>query len=95
MHLYELFTEANKRMPGIGPKQWSTKLTAVQRAILAELPVLTADRGVLEHARAVAIAAFLREARVIADANAAPRPTALEVAVRGFLANEGFPLSLQ
>jgi hypothetical protein len=92
MHLYELFTEANKPMPGMGPKQWSAKLTAAQRAILAGLVVPIAERGALEHARAVAIAVFLREARVIADANTVPWPTALEAAVRGFLAVEGIPL---
>jgi hypothetical protein len=94
MHLmlYELFTEANKPMPGMGPKQWSTKLTAPQRTILASLPIPTADQAAVDHAREVAIAVFLREARPIAAATAVPWPTALETAVRDYLATEGFLL---
>jgi len=92
LHLYELFTEANKPMPGMGPKQWSVKLTAAQRETLTALPVPTADRAALDHARAAAISVFLREARLIAATYAVPWPAELEVAVRGYLAAEGFSL---
>ncbi len=90
--LYELFTEANKPMPGMGPKQWSTKLTAPQRAVLAGLPVPSADPASVDHAREVAITVFLREARSIATATAVPWPAALESAVRDYLAAQGFAL---
>ena len=79
-------------MPGMGPKQWSVKLTAAQRETVTALPVPTADRAALDHARDAAISVFLREARLIAAANAVPWPTELEVAVRDFLAAEGFSL---
>jgi hypothetical protein len=49
-------------------------------------------RAACDHARDVASAALLREARLIAAANAVPWPTELEVAVRDFLAAEGFSL---
>ncbi len=90
--LYELFTEANKPMPGMGPKQWSAKLTAAQRATLAALPAPTADPASLDHARDVAITVFLREARSIAAATGVGWPAELEMAVRGYLAIEGFTL---
>ncbi len=93
--LYELFTEANKPMPGMGPKQWSSKLTAAQCATLAALPVPTADPVSLDHARDVAVAVFLREARPIAAATAVPWPADLETAARRYLAIEGFTLGTE
>jgi hypothetical protein len=81
-----------KPMPGMGPKQWSVKLTAAQRETLTALPVPTADRAALDHARDAAISVFLREARLIAATYAVPWPAELEVAVRGYLAAEGFSL---
>ena len=94
MHLalYELFTEANKPIPGMGPKHWSAKITEPQRQILADLPVPTADPDSVDHARAVAITVFLREARTIAAATGVAWPGTLEAAVRDYLAAEGFPL---
>lgn len=91
-HLYQLFTEANKPMPGMGPKQWSAKLTTGQRATLAALPVPTADRASVDRAREVAITVFLREAGLIAAAVGVPWPGGLETAVRRYLATEGFAL---
>ncbi|HEX5120091.1 MAG TPA: nucleotidyltransferase domain-containing protein [Pseudonocardiaceae bacterium] len=93
--LYELFTEANKPMPGTGPKQWSAKRTAAQRAVLAGLPLPAADAASVDRARAVAIGAFLREARTIASATGVTWPTALETAVRDYLATQRFTLGQQ
>jgi len=93
LYLSELCAEANQPMPGMGPKQWSAKLTAAQRDLLAALPQPTADPDSVERAREAAVTVFLREARAIATATRVAWPTELEDAVRAFLAAEGFVLS--
>lgn len=41
--LYDLFVESNQPLPVMGVKQWSSRLTPEQRALLAGLPVAKAD----------------------------------------------------
>lgn len=93
LYLYELCVEANRPMPGMGPKQWSAKLTPAQRDLLAALPQPTAEPESVERAREAAMTVFLREARAIAAATGVAWPTELEDRVRAFLAAEGFVLS--
>lgn len=93
LYLYELCVEANQPMPGMGPKQWSAKLTPAQRDLLAVLPQPTAEPESVERAREAAMTVFLREARAIAAATGVGWPTELEDRVRAFLAAEGFALS--
>ncbi|MGA8113992.1 MAG: nucleotidyltransferase domain-containing protein [Actinocatenispora sp.] len=89
LHLYELYAEANRPMPGMGPKQWSAKLTPAQRAVLSALPVPSADARSVYQARDEAIVVFVREAKAVAAANGVEWPVALETAVRDYLASEG------
>ncbi|HET7430620.1 MAG TPA: nucleotidyltransferase domain-containing protein [Nocardioides sp.] len=42
--LYDLLVESNQPLPPMGVKQWSSRLTAEQRGVLAALPAPTADR---------------------------------------------------
>lgn len=52
--LYRLFVEANQPLPLMGVKQWSSRLTDAQRAILTDLPVPAPEReSVIAAMRAV------------------------------------------
>ena len=66
--LYQLFVEMNAPLPPMGVKQWSTKLTDRQRAVLESLPTGAATReAVFEDHRALA-SAFRHHARAACDA---------------------------
>jgi Nucleotidyltransferase domain len=43
--LYDLLVEANQPLPAMGVKQWSRRLTPLQRELLAGLPTPSADRA--------------------------------------------------
>jgi len=92
LFLYELFAESNKPAPPTGPKQWSFRLTPRQRNVLASLPVASPNVQSVLAGREAALAAFLGEARPIAERVGVPWPGELEGAVRAFLAREGYPL---
>ena len=92
MFLYQLFAESNKPMPPTGPKQWSFKLTTVQRRVLSALPAAAPSADSVLAAREAAFAAFFREAPPIAAHNGVPWPTRLEQAVRDYLRQQGVPL---
>ncbi len=86
--LYELYVEANRPLPPMGVKQWSAKLTAEQRRILAGLPGPTASRdGVLPAMRAAATA-FRRAATQILDHAGVPWPAQLDRAVLRYQESE-------
>ena len=76
--LYALYVEANAPLPAMGIKQWSTKLTAAQRAVLSGLPTSATSVAELADAHVRVGAAFLRVARPLAGT----WPTALEDAAR-------------
>jgi hypothetical protein len=42
--LYRIFLEANQPLPAMGVKQWSSRLTAEQRDVLAAVPLPSPDR---------------------------------------------------
>ena len=92
LYLYDLFAESNKPAPLTGPRQWSFKLTAYQRAVLTGLPAPAPNERSVRSARDAALTAFLAEARPIADQAGVPWPDDLEDAVAAFLAGEGCPL---
>lgn len=92
LFLYQLFAESNKPAPPTGPKQWSAKLTARQRRVLAALPVAAPTPESVRAARAATFTAFFAEAPPIAAASGVPWPDRLEAAVRGYLDREGDPL---
>ena len=92
LFLYELFAESNKPAPPTGPKQWSFKLTGYQRQLLEELPVAAPNPESVRAARDAVLAAFLREAPLIARATGVEWPSELEHAVRTFLDGEGCPV---
>jgi hypothetical protein len=86
--LYQLFVESNQPLQPMGPKQWSTKLTPEQRAVLAALPVPQPRPESVLPAREAAQRAFIEQARPIADRCGVPWPEELEAAVRDFLRRE-------
>jgi hypothetical protein len=88
MMLYQLLVESNQPLPPMGPKQWSTKLTPEQRALLLSLPVPQPARDSVLEARGIALRTFIEQARRIADRYEVPWPAELERAVREFLRRE-------
>lgn len=61
--LYELFAESNAPHPPMGIKQWSARLTPEQRAVLAALPLPSADRDSVIEAMALVRAALRTHGR--------------------------------
>ena len=92
LFLYELFAEANKPMPPMGPKQWSAKLTPRQRGQLEALPAAAPTQESVQAARRAVFTLFFTEAPAIARANGVTWPAELETAVRAYLSREQLPL---
>lgn len=86
--LYDLYVEANKPMPAMGPKQWSVKLTPDQRRVLEALPLPACELQALKQAWVTSVTTFIREARPIAEGNSVDWPVALEHALRDWLQRE-------
>lgn len=86
--LYDLFVETNQPLPPMGVKQWSSKLTPHQRAVLEALPV---PQPTLESTRAALLAvadAFGREARPLVEAAGLEWPERLAGTVSAFVTRE-------
>jgi hypothetical protein len=92
LFLYELFAEANKPMPSMGPKQWSTKLTPRQQGQLEALPAAAPTQESVQAARRAVFTLFFTEAPAIARASGVTWPAELETAVRAYLSREQLPL---
>lgn len=89
--LYQLFVEANAPLPGMGVKQWSTKLTPEQRAVLESLPTGVATRDGVVAAHEEVACAFVAHARPICRDLGVPWPEELDVATRRYLEGHGLP----
>jgi hypothetical protein len=83
--LYQLFVESNAPLPPMGMKQWSTKLTSDQRAVLESLPTGAPTREAVMEAHHATVAAFRRHARVICDELDVAWPQDLEAATDRYL----------
>ena len=73
----------------MGIKQWSTKLTPEQRAVLTSLPAAAATRESVITAHQAVGEAFLEHARRVCDQLGVPWPTELEAATADYLRGYG------
>jgi hypothetical protein len=87
--LYQLFVEMNAPLPPMGVKQWSTKLTPSQRAVLEALPTGAASRAAMMEAHFAVEHAFRAHARVACEALGVAWPDELEAATDRYLAMHG------
>ena len=83
--LYRLYVEANAPLPPSGLKQWSSKLTPEQQAVLMGLPTAAYDRDELVAAHLAVAGAFLGEARPLAERLGVEWPGPLEAAATAHL----------
>lgn len=75
LFLYQLFAESNKPMPPTGPKQWSLRLTPLQRQVLQSLPTAAPSPESVLAARDAAFTVFFRDAPPIAQRSNVPGPS--------------------
>jgi len=83
--LYQLFVEPNAPLPPMGVKQWSTKLTSDQRAVLEALPTGAPTRDAVIAAHRATTAAFRQHARTVCAALDIAWPAELEAATDRYL----------
>ncbi|MBM7789501.1 aminoglycoside 6-adenylyltransferase [Tenggerimyces flavus] len=76
--LHELFVNANQPLPATGVKQWSSKLTPAQRALMESLPPLDATRESLVPAMLATAEAFRTAGREALEAQGIPWPEDLD-----------------
>jgi nucleotidyltransferase-like protein len=82
--LYQLFVESNQPLPPMGVKQYSSRLTPGQRAVLAALPAPQADRDAVVAAMRAAVTAFRTAGRAAATAAGATWPDHLDEAIQRY-----------
>lgn len=79
--LHELFVNANQPLPATGVKQWSSKLTPEQRALMEALPALDATRESLVAATRANVEAFHTAGREALESHGIPWPEDLDQTV--------------
>ena len=82
--LYQLFVEANIDTAVMGLKQWSTKLTPSQRALLESLLVPQPQLDDIRRAHVAALTAFVTEGRATAEAAGVAWPVDLHRAIHAW-----------
>jgi predicted nucleotidyltransferase len=87
--LYRLFVAANAPLPVMGVKQWSSRLTAHQRDVLAGLPAPTAERASVIAAMQAVRNAFVVEGRAAVEPHGVTWPEDLHDAVEAYWRREG------
>ena len=87
--LYRLFVAANAPLPVMGVKQWSSRLTAHQRDVLAGLPAPTAERASVIEAMQAVRSAFAVEGRGAVEPHGVTWPEELHDAVEAYWRREG------
>ena len=93
--LYELFVHANQAnhpLPPMGVKQWSSKLTPQQRAVLEGLPPLDATRDSLIAAMGATAEAWRTHGRAAVEGLGVPWPSELAETVQAYFDAEVSPL---
>lgn len=83
--IYRLLVEANAPLPPMGVKQWSTKLTPEQSALLLSLPSDCSNLDELREAHSQLAAAFVSNASRLAEQLNIPWPDDLEAAAAAHL----------
>jgi len=92
--LYQLFVACNAPLPAMGVKQWSSRLTAHQRGVLAELLAPTAEPGRVVTAMVTAGAAFREHGRAAVEALGPQWPLDVDAAVDDYWRRQGLPSTL-
>lgn len=86
--LYDLLVEANQPLPLMGVKQWSSRLTESQRALLESLPVPNPRCDELVAAMLAVREAMLSTGRETAESCGVVWPTAMDAALATYYARE-------
>lgn len=76
--LYQLFVATNEPLPAMGVKQWSSRLTASQRGLLAALPSPQPDRESVVGAMQAVRGTFRHQGRAAVRALSFPWPDELD-----------------
>jgi hypothetical protein len=87
--LYELFVEANQPLPPMGVKQWSNRLTAEQRDVLAGLPAPTVDPDSVVAAMGAVREAIRAHGRAALEAAGGTWPAEVDDAVAAYWRRHG------
>ena len=89
--LYRIFLEANQPLPPMGVKQWSSRLTAEQRGVLAAIPLPSADRASVVTCIGEARRALRTHGRAAVEAAGGTWPADLDEAMAGLWRAAGLP----
>ena len=87
--LYQLFVETNQPLPAMGVKQWSSKLTSPQRALLEALEPPAADREQVLSAMSAVRVAFRTSGRAAAEAAGMTWPDEIDDAIADYWKRNG------
>lgn len=87
--LYRVLTACNAPLPAMGVKQWSAKLTAEQRKVLAGLPSPQPTRASVIEAMRTTRRAFRENARAAVERLSIEWPDDVDRAVAGYWRREG------
>jgi hypothetical protein len=89
--LYDLLTESNQPLPAMGVKQWSSRLTADQRELLAALPAPAATRASVVAAMGASRAALRTHGRAALERSGGVWPTEVDDAMVAYWTRHGLP----
>ena len=89
--LYDLLTESNRPLPAMGVKQWSSRLTADQRELLARLPVPAATREGVVAAMGATRFALRTDGRAALERAGGVWPTEVDEAMAAYWTRHGLP----
>jgi hypothetical protein len=89
--LYRLFVEANRPLPPMGVKQWSSRLSPEQREVLSALPLPSADRDSVVACIALARRALRSHGRSAVEAAGGTWPVDLDRALAALWREAGLP----
>ena len=87
--LYDLFVESNQPLPPMGVKQWSSRLTAEQCALLAGLPAPSVDRDSVVAAMNAVREAIRSHGRAALEGAGGTWPTEVDDAVSAYWRRHG------
>ena len=89
--LYDLLIESNRPLPAMGVKQWSSRLTADQRELLAGLPAPAATRESVVAAMGATRAAVRTHGRAALERGGGVWPTEVDDAMAAYWKRHGLP----
>jgi hypothetical protein len=87
--LYDLFVQSNQPLPPMGVKQWSTRLTEQQRAVLHALPLPAAERDDVVAAMTATRKAIRTHGRAALEGAGGTWPTESDDATAAYWAPHG------